>query len=520
MNHNIAIDGPAGAGKSTIAKIVAKELGSVYVDTGAMYRAIAIFLIKNGITPDELSPAKTADTAPGIARVEKVLPDADVTIEYREGQQTVLLNGENVTPDLRVEAVGNMASVSSAIPAVRAKLLDLQRELARKTDVVMDGRDIGTVVLPDAQVKIYLTASVETRAQRRYKELIEKGEEADLEKIKADIAERDERDMNRPVAPLKQADDAILVDSSDLSIEEVKDVILRYFYKMNGIRIAESAGFCFGVKRAVQLVHDCIDERDKGVSGPIYTLGPIIHNEYVVRDMENHGVVTLRDESELGGISEGTVVLRSHGVTRDVYEGLRSSGVRAADATCPFVKKIHRIVQEESAKGKQIVIIGDPKHPEVIGTMGWSETPCIVVSEKEEAASLRVPENTGLCIVAQTTFNLEKFKELVEIIQNLGYDIEVLNTICNATSMRQTEARALAGEVDIMLVLGSGTSSNTRKLYEICKERCANTYYIQSLDDLNAIHFQSDSCVGITAGASTPNYFIQEVSRYVRRAEL
>jgi len=190
------------------------------------------------------------------------------------------------------------------------------------------------------------------------------------------------------------------------------------------------------------------------------------------------------------------------------------------DATCPFVKKIHKIVREQSGNGKQIVIIGDPRHPEVIGTMGWSETPCIVISEKEEAAALKVPENKSLCIVAQTTFNLEKFKELVEIIQKLRYDIEVLNTICNATSMRQTEARTLAEEVDIMLVVGSGTSSNTRKLYEICQERCANTYYIQSLDDLNPIQFQSDSCVGITAGASTPNYFIQEVSQYVRRAKL
>ena len=391
----------------------------------------------------------------------------------------------------------------------------------------MDGRDIGTVVLPDAQVKIFLTASVECRAQRRYKELIEKGEEADLARIAADIAERDERDSNRPVAPLKQAEDAVLVDSSEMSIEEVTDAILRIFCRKNNIIIAESAGFCFGVKRAVQLVHECIRDKEKtdsenaAVSGPIYTLGPIIHNEYVVRDMESHGVITLRDEKDLDDISEGTVVLRSHGVSKEIFTSLeKKPGVTIVDATCPFVKKIHNIVREESEKGKQIVIIGDPSHPEVIGTMGWSKTPCIVISKKEEAAALKVPENKSLCIVAQTTFNLEKFKELVEIIKNLRYDVIVLNTICNATSMRQTEARALAEKADVMLVLGSGTSSNTRKLYEICEERCANTYYIQSLDDLNPIQFQSDSCVGITAGASTPNYFIQEVSQYVRRAKL
>ncbi|MBQ6469629.1 MAG: 4-hydroxy-3-methylbut-2-enyl diphosphate reductase [Lachnospiraceae bacterium] len=522
MNHNIAIDGPAGAGKSTIAKIVAKELESIYVDTGAMYRAIAIFLIRRGFSVQELNP-RDERYEESIVRVEEALREAEVSIEYREGQQIVLLNGENVTPHLREESTGNMASVSSAIPAVRAKLLDLQRALAARTAVVMDGRDIGTVVLPDAQVKIFLTASVETRAQRRYRELIGKGETADLEQIAADIAERDERDMNRPIAPLKQAEDAKLVDSSNLTIPEVTDVILRYFCRKNNIVIAESAGFCFGVKRAVQLVHDCIDEKEKngGTPGSIYNLGPIIHNEYVVKEMESHGVITLQDESELEQVSEGTVVLRSHGVSKKVVESLEEKeDVTIVDATCPFVKKIHKIVREESGKGKQIVIIGDPQHPEVIGTMGWSETPCIVISEKEEAAALKVPENKPLCVVAQTTFNLEKFKELVEIIKKLGYDIVVLNTICNATSMRQTEARSLAESSDIMLVVGSGTSSNTRKLYEICQEGCANTYYIQSLDDLNPIQFQSDSCVGITAGASTPNYFIQEVSRYVRRAKL
>ena len=211
MNQNIAIDGPAGAGKSTIAKLVAKELGSVYVDTGAMYRAIAIFLIRKGIRPESLNPSDP-EYENGCGAVKNALPEAEVTIEYRDGRQCVLLNGENVTPYLREEATGNMASVSSAIPAVREKLLDLQRDLAKKTAVVMDGRDIGTVVLPDAAVKIYLTASVETRAQRRYKELIEKGEPADLAKISADIAERDERDMNRETAPLRQADDAVLVE--------------------------------------------------------------------------------------------------------------------------------------------------------------------------------------------------------------------------------------------------------------------------------------------------------------------
>ena len=214
MAINIAIDGPAGAGKSTIAKMLAKELGYVYVDTGAMYRAMAYYFLQQGIDKEDE------------AAINAAADGADVTIRYVDGAQEVLLNGENVTGSLRTEQVGNMASSTSVYPAVRVKLVALQQKLAKTTDVIMDGRDIGTCVLPDAQVKIYLTASVETRAKRRYDELVEKGEHADFEKIEADIRERDYRDMHREMSPLRQADDAVLVDSSDMNIEQVVSAIL------------------------------------------------------------------------------------------------------------------------------------------------------------------------------------------------------------------------------------------------------------------------------------------------------
>lgn len=213
MGYNVAIDGPAGAGKSTIAKLVAKEKGYIYVDTGAMYRGLAIHFLKKGIQPQETD------------KIAEACGDAEVSIGYEDGAQQIYLNGENITSMLREEAVGNMASMSSAVPAVRAKLLDLQRSLAKEKDVVMDGRDIGTHVLPDADVKVYLTASVECRANRRYKELTEKGVECDYNEIAKDIEERDARDMNREIAPLKQAEDAVLVDSSDMIIQEVVDAI-------------------------------------------------------------------------------------------------------------------------------------------------------------------------------------------------------------------------------------------------------------------------------------------------------
>ncbi|MBQ8117785.1 MAG: (d)CMP kinase [Lachnospiraceae bacterium] len=214
MSYNIAIDGPAGAGKSTIAKAVAKKLQIIYVDTGAMYRAMALYMIREKVDPKDA------------AAISEKCKDADITIAYEGNEQVVYLNGENVNPYLRTEEVGNMASATSVQPEVRKKLVELQQALAAKTDCIMDGRDIGTCVLPNAQVKIYLTASSEVRAKRRYDELTAKGESCDLAKIKADIEERDYRDMHREHSPLKQADDAVLVDTSDMTVEEVIEHIL------------------------------------------------------------------------------------------------------------------------------------------------------------------------------------------------------------------------------------------------------------------------------------------------------
>ena len=218
--YSIAIDGPAGAGKSTIAKTIAKKLEFIYVDTGAMYRAMALYFIRSQID-------YTDETA-----IDAACKDIRVSITYENGMQQVILNGENVTGQIRTEKVGNMASKTSAYPSVRAALLDLQRNLAKTADILMDGRDIGTNVLPDADLKIYLTASVEVRAKRRYDELIEKGQEADLAVIEEDIKKRDHQDMTRDIAPLRQAEDAVLVDSSGMTIEEVADTVIREFEKV------------------------------------------------------------------------------------------------------------------------------------------------------------------------------------------------------------------------------------------------------------------------------------------------
>ncbi len=276
--------------------------------------------------------------------------------------------------------------------------------------------------------------------------------------------------------------------------------------------IAKSAGFCFGVKRAVDSVYSEIQKSEE----PIYTYGPIIHNEQVVGDLENKGVQVINAENDIVELDKGTVIIRSHGVSKEIYDIIKKQNLRIVDATCPFVKKIHNIVREESEKGKKIVIIGNDNHPEVEGIKGWVFGDAIVINSETDIEKLVSFKDLSLCIVSQTTFNYKKFKYLVEIIDKKGYDINVVNTICNATHVRQVEAKEIASKVDAMIVIGGKSSSNTQKLYDICKNECNNTYYIQTVKDLNLCNVESLKSIGITAGASTPKNIIEEVVLNVR----
>ncbi|MCI9008381.1 MAG: 4-hydroxy-3-methylbut-2-enyl diphosphate reductase [Lachnospiraceae bacterium] len=273
------------------------------------------------------------------------------------------------------------------------------------------------------------------------------------------------------------------------------------------VKVAKSAGFCFGVQRAVDTVYEQVE---KGMR-PIYTYGPIIHNEVVVQDLEEKGVQVLNSQEELEGLTEGTVIIRSHGVGKEIYDLIQRKGLHCVDATCPFVKKIHRTVERESQAGKQIIIIGNDKHPEVEGIKGWCSTPAVVLESPEQAENFKMLKAVPLCVVSQTTFNYKKFQDLVEILDKKRYDRSVVNTICNATEERQAEARQIAGEVDAMIVIGGSHSSNTQKLFEICRNECKNTYYIQTVHDLNLGVLRSTGLIGITAGASTPKKIIEEV---------
>ncbi len=264
------------------------------------------------------------------------------------------------------------------------------------------------------------------------------------------------------------------------------------------VRLAECAGFCFGVKRAVDKVYELVE-----TGKTIYTYGPIVHNEEVVKDLENRGVKVIETKEELESLEDGCVIIRAHGVPKAIYRLMEEKGIEYVDATCPFVKRIHNIAEKESAAGKHIIVVGNPGHPEVEGIVGWCSGSVTVLETPQEALDYTPPEDKKICIVSQTTYNYKKFQYIVEIFRKKGYNDSVVNTICNATEERQRSAKAIAAEADVMIVIGGKHSSNSRKLYEICSGECANTYFIQTLDDLHLELPKAVRLVGITAGAST-----------------
>jgi len=281
------------------------------------------------------------------------------------------------------------------------------------------------------------------------------------------------------------------------------------------VRLADCAGFCFGVKRAVDTVYEQLKN-----GKTIYTYGPIVHNEEVVRELAEKGVRVLESKEELKNLKAGetipTVIIRAHGVAKEIYDIMEANGLECIDATCPFVKKIHRIVEQKSTEGYHVIVVGDPKHPEVEGIVGWCQGPVTVLETPEQAENFVKTEGEKLCIVSQTTYNYNKFQYIVEIFEKKGYNDSVVNTICNATEERQRSAKTIAADADVMIVIGGKHSSNSRKLYEICQRECVHTYFIQTLDDLHLDLPKAVRLVGITAGASTPNKLIEEVQNYVR----
>ena len=496
---SVAIDGPSGAGKSTIARAAAKRFGLIYVDTGAMYRTVALAIHRAG-----------ADCAEKDA-VLPLLPSIQIGMDYdARGVQRMLLDGEDVSEAIRTPENSTRASQVSAFPEVRAFLMDTQRNFAKENSVVMDGRDIGTVVLPDATLKIFLTASAEKRARRRCLELQEKGMDVRFEQVLRDIEERDYNDTHRAAAPLKKAEDALEIDTSDLTLEESIDAVCAEISRVlerGKLFVAKSAGFCFGVSRSVKLAEQMLSEEDSCCS-----FGELIHNADVVQRLEQRGLRVVSDPAEVHG--DDAVIVRSHGITKAVFDSLCATGAKVIDATCPKVKRIHQLVAEASEEGRRPIIVGAADHPEVQAICGWCTDPVVVADAEELAKKLHsgvIDPASPVTMVIQTTQTQEKLSDCKNLLKKECTNAKIYDTICGATSTRQAEAEQLARSCEAMVVIGGKHSANSRHLYEICCSHCAHVQFIENAAQLDLSALDHAKTVGLTAGASVPAWIIKEV---------
>jgi 4-hydroxy-3-methylbut-2-enyl diphosphate reductase len=498
----IAIDGPSGVGKSTLSKLLARELGFLHLDTGAMYRAVALAAQRRGI-------AATDHAALGSLAGE-------VTIDFVRdaGSERVLLDGEDVSAAIRTPEISLLTSQVSACPAVRAAMVERQRVLGSPGGVVLEGRDIGTVVFPDAQVKIFLTASAAERGRRRFLELQTKGMSVDLARTIAEVEARDTADSGRSHSPLCQATDAVVIDTSSLTVDQVLAEMLSLVAQRRPappgsdhrlpaeLILARSAGFCFGVKRATQMAFAAADCHQQ-----ICSLGPIIHSPQLVEKLADHGV-TVVDQVE--DIPAGAVIIRSHGVTAGEMQGILARDLTVVDATCPFVKKAQEYAARLAAEGYTVIIVGEAEHPEVQGIVSYATAgPVQVVANAAQAVQL--PRLGRVGIIAQTTQSFENLRQVADICLEKSQELRVFNTICDATTVRQNEAREIARQVDVMLVIGGFNSANTTRLAQICREIQPATHHLETVGEIQRAWFDGASRIGITAGASTPRWLIDEV---------
>lgn len=278
------------------------------------------------------------------------------------------------------------------------------------------------------------------------------------------------------------------------------------------IIVGKNAGFCFGVQRAVDAVYDLLKEEGR----ELYSIGPLIHNEIVTNDLKSKGLIEINDYSEIADLKNKKIIIRTHGIEKDIYDLLRSNNNSIIDLTCPFVSKIHKLVKEYSEAGYKIIVIGDKEHPEVKGIVSYAKEDIFVVINEDDIRNLKIDRNDKVFIVFQTTTNAENAQKLVDILKNLFYNNRLVNTICNATQNRQDEVKILAETCDVMLIIGSNASSNTRKLYEISKKYCENSYLLTGVDDAKNIKLLKSVKIGVSAGASTPKYLIEEILNNVR----
>lgn len=493
----VAIDGPAASGKSTTAMLLAKKLGFMYLDTGAMYRACALQALREGIQLQDSDA------------INDLMNRIQLSVKQSCDNNLIFLADEDVSSAIRSPEISALASAISALPEVRHKMVNLQRKLGSEGGVVLDGRDIGTVVFPDAECKFFMVADLLERAKRRFLELQAKGCETPLEKVMADLEERDKADSSRAMAPLKPAPDAVLIDTSSLSINAQVELLHQVIVNIAGypanIRLAKYSGYCFGVRRAIQLAMGAATEGKE-----VVCYGELIHNPTVGKQLSEKGIKVVTD---IDLIVNSIVIIRSHGITASDYNKLIANGNEIIDTTCPYVKRTHELLRCAVAEGYPVVVLGDSKHPEVIGMLSYGDEKTQVVAPGEEIVPVA---GNRLCVISQTTQQVQNLVSLVSSVLPRYNELKVYNTICLATSQRQCAASELAKNSDLMIVIGGYNSSNTRALASLCENICL-THHIESDLELEGIDFSGYGRIGLSAGASTPEEVIIKVYNKIKQ---
>lgn len=502
MKISIAIDGPASSGKSSIANCIAERFNFKYINTGLLYRLATYIALNEKIDFEN---------------------DEDILIENLKNAQLeihsdyLVFNGKILNLELRDQVIDSNVSMIAKRSRIRKIINEILRKNIFEKSVIMDGRDIGTEVLKDADIKFFITANANVRAKRRYNDLVKNGLKVDYNKVLNEIEKRDNMDYNRSESPLKQASDAKIIDTSNLnfeeSIDELSKVIVEYMIpkiKFKKVRVAENNGFCHGVLRAVNELDKVVNnEPDKNVG----TIGEIIHNKTVINYFSRKNVDIVRKEDIYSeDFDRDILVVRAHGIPRDMEEVLKNNSIKYVDATCGKVKLIHKRVKDYYENGYDIVIVGNRNHPEIIGANSYCDYNAKFFFEDKLEGEIT---SDKVCVLSQTTEKLENFEKAVKLVNEKYKEVVYLNTICDATYLRQRDAAELAKNVDYMIIVGDKLSSNSNKLYEVSKKYCEKSIIIERASDLSKDILQdiidNDYEVGITSGASTPDWIMKEV---------
>ena len=521
----VAIDGFSSCGKSTMAKELAKYAGYIYVDTGAMYRAVSLFAIRNGWM---------TDTVINEEELQKHIGEIEISFKTNEdGQQETYLNGENVEQKIRTLEVANGASRVSTIGFVRRELVRQQQAMGMEKGIVMDGRDIGSVVFPEAELKIFLTASPEIRAKRRYDEMIAKGEEPDYQEVLANVIERDDRDQNRTESPLIKADDAVVIDNSTLTREEQREKLRKLFdvktlqadelllgqnnlkvSNMSNIEIDAKSGFCFGVINAIKRAEEELGKNEK-----LYCLGDIVHNGQEVKRLADLGLETV-DYEQFKQLHDVKVLFRAHGEPPSTYEIAKNNNITLVDASCPVVLRLQKRIKaayEKSEDSDQILIYGKNGHAEVIGLLGQTNESAIVIENEDDLRKVDFTKNIRL--FSQTTKPLDGFNHLVKTIsERISPDahFEYSDTICRQVANRMPNIANFALKNDIVIFVSGKKSSNGKVLYEHSKKVNSNTFLISDPEEIDGLNLDTTKKIGICGATSTPSWLMEAVANRIR----